>query len=81
MKILNAPPPVVEWRKRCTCQKCDTTVEVGASDLVRYDGGHNGYQAEPSQASFRCPTCKREVWIDRALIPENVWLALKPRSR
>lgn len=72
MKIIDKPD-IAAWKKRCTCQRCSTTVEVVASDLKAFSSPDI---RESSCAVFLCPTCNQRVWIDIALIPQEVWITL-----
>lgn len=81
MRVINdaLKNTVENWTTRLNCQKCQSELEVTASDFVFKPGVVK--PRDPDSVVFTCPCCKKENWldIDTHRFPENVLTAIKQR--
>lgn len=79
MKVINKPD-VSNWSLKKTCEKCDTELEIEASDIRHqyYDGdfrdpGYDKYWAN-------CPICSAELAVPKDKMPKLIRLRVEKKS-
>jgi hypothetical protein len=65
-----------EWRRKASCTKCGSKVELEVGDLRHVADARDG-----DAAVWACPECKQENWLTASFVPATLRHAMKAGAR